>query len=139
MTRESVVALLFFLAFALNLVHAGQEEYLTPPERIKYSDAVFDGTVEKVSQVGVIDENQTLWEATVLLTSIIKGKSLKEGMRVSVYYTGANGQRMIVCPSPPRIEEQLKARFYAKRHDILEHKGVLYIQSEQWLARKDAI
>ena len=139
MIGKSIIISLLFLTLGLNSVCAGQEEYLTQPERMKYSAAVFDGTVEHISQVGVVDENQTLWEATVLLTSIIKGKSLKRGMRISVYYTGPNGQRMLVCPTPAHIEPQMKARFYAKRFDILEYKKVLYIQSGQWVERKDAI
>ena len=46
---------------------------------------------------------------------------------------------MVACPSPPRIEPHMNARFYAKRRDLLEFKKALFIQSGQWLLRKDAI
>src|SRR5262249_24447200 len=134
-----LLILLVYLTSSLGSVGAVEEEYLTEAERIKYSDAVFDGAVEGVAQVGVIDEYQTLWEATVLLKSVVKDKSLTQGSRVKVNFTGPNGQKVIACPSPPRIEPQMKGRFYAKRRDFLEFKKALFIQSGQWLLRKDAI
>jgi len=134
-----LLILLVYLTSSLGSVGAVEEEYLTEAERTKYSDAVFDGAVEGVAQVGVIDEYQTLREATVLLKSVVKGKSLRQGARVKVYFTGPNGQKMVACPSPPRIEPRMNARFYAKRRDLLEFKKALFIQSGQWLLRKDAI
>src|SRR5215216_6061956 len=139
MARTLILFSLVSLTLSLGSVRATLEEYLTEAERTKYSDAVFDGTVDHIAQVGVLDENRTLWEATVLLKSVVKDKALRQMTRVRVYFTGQNGHRMVVCPSPPRIEPEMKARFYAKRRDLLEYKEVLFIQSDQWLLRKDAI
>jgi hypothetical protein len=136
MARKLMLINLLYVIFSLASVSAGQEENISEGERTTYSDAVFDGTVEKVTQVGVIDEYQTLWKATVLLKTVVKGKELSQVTRISLFYPGPNGQKMRVCPSPPRIGPQMKARFYAQRQDLPGFKKVLFIQSDQWLLRR---
>jgi len=140
MITKAILTTALLLIIASNSVSTpASEPYLTETQRVGGSDAVFDGLVEQVTKVGVIDMYQTLWEATVLLKTVVKGKSLRQVSRVKVYYTGSNGNWMIACPSPPHIERNMKARFYAKRQNILEFKRVLFIQSGQWIVRKDAI
>ena len=137
--RIFATTLLLLIISLMSLGSPIDEHYFTEAQRTWNSDAVFDGLVEQVAQVGVVDEYQTLWEATVLLKTVVKGKSTRRVSRVKVYFTGPNGQKGMMCPSPARIEPNLKARFYAKRQDILEFERVLFIQTGQWVVRKDAI
>jgi len=70
MAGKLTVTSFLFLTPGLVSACGGIEPYLTEAQKIRYSEAVFDGTVESSAQVGVLNDAETLWEATVLLKSL---------------------------------------------------------------------
>jgi len=110
--------------FALSILNAqANEPGWNDAERAAQSDAVLTGVVQSVRQVRELNEQESLFSATVKVTEVKKNHNSLANQEVTLYFErpkdGKSGKR---CPAYVELSEKQSAIFYIRIREVGKEK-----------------
>jgi hypothetical protein len=118
----SLAAVLITFLFSVLNVQAN-EPLWTDAERSAKSDAVFTGIVQSVRKVRELNEQESLFSATVKVTEVRKNHSSLANQEITLYFERPkDGKSNKRCPAYVELSEKQSATFFVRIREIGKDK-----------------